>query len=64
MTDLKPCPFCGGHVDYWHDIELNPVGVRCSHCKIVVRMLSLKRGKTFGDVMGQIADQWNRRAEE
>ena len=35
---------------------------RCSHCKIAVRMLSLKRGKTFGDVMGQIADQWNRRA--
>ena len=64
MNDgLKPCPFCGGKVEYWTDLELNPMGVLCSHCKISFQMLSLRRGKVFGDAMEQISERWNRRTE-
>lgn len=63
MNDLKPCPFCGGKVEYWFDLELNPMGVLCSHCKIAFKMLSLRRAHEFGSVMEQIAERWNRRAE-
>lgn len=59
--ELKPCPFCGGRVDYWHDIELNPVGVQCHTCKMFVRMSGMKQGKVFGDTMARIAERWNRR---
>lgn len=62
MTELKPCPFCGSPVAFWHDIDFDPIGVQCSACKIAVRMLSVKKGKTYGDAMEQIAERWNRRA--
>lgn len=62
MIELKPCPFCGKTVDYWHDAGMDIVGVRCGNCKIAVRMLSLKQGKTFGDTMACISERWNRRS--
>ena len=63
MDDLKPCPFCGGNVRYWYDIEGNPRGVICSRCRIFVNVSGIKRGKTFGDEMKQIAERWNRRKD-
>jgi hypothetical protein len=62
MNDLKPCPFCGGKVDYWYDAEFNPVGVNCATCKIAIRMLTLKQERVFGDTMAKIAEGGNRRA--
>lgn len=63
MTDLKPCPFCGGKPDYWYDAELVPVGVTCK-CGASVRFMRMKAmgsKETFGDVQKRIAERWNRR---
>ena len=61
MTTLKVCPFCGGYVEYWHDITGEPVGVTCPKCRIVVRMLSIGHHRTFGAAMENIAMRWNKR---
>ncbi len=60
MVNLKPCPFCGGKVDYWYDAKFKPIGVRCTPCKIAVKMFGLKQERIFGDTMAKIAERWNR----
>ena len=67
MNELKPCPFCGNKVDYNHDLNMEPHGVWCKHCKMIVRFTRVKaiqRGETFGDVERRIAERWNRREGE
>lgn len=52
MSDLKPCPFCGGEAAF-HEHER--VGVECIEC-----------GAGFACVYrdrDEAADKWNRRAE-
>ena len=62
---LKPCPFCGGKVNFNHNAELIPDGVVCQRCKMIVRYMRIKtRAKEqFSVPMEQIAEAWNRRAE-
>lgn len=54
MTDLKPCPFCGGSVDF----SINERGlhfIRCKRCQLYA---------LFSDVAKQKEDvttHWNRR---
>lgn len=64
MDNLKPCPFCGEKVAYWHDAKMEPVGVQCQRCGLAIKVLRIrhKRGETFGDAQQQIAERWNRRA--
>lgn len=52
MSELEPCPFCGGEADY-HIHER--IGVECLAC-----------GAGFATVFGsreEAAEAWNRRAE-
>lgn len=67
MTELKPCPFCGNAVRYSHNIELEPDGVCCGKCRMIVRFTSVKpiqKGEKFGDVYNRIAERWNRRTSD
>ena len=65
MIELKPCPFCGGKAQYNFDMQLEPIGVFCPACHVVVRFARIKpMGKrTAGSVMDEIAEAWNRRTE-
>ena len=63
MTDLKPCPFCGGKPRILHDPDGTPSGVHC-RCGALTRFLFMpkKVGETFGETHERIAERWNRRA--
>lgn len=66
MTDLKPCPFCGGQVRrILHDVDGTPSGIHCK-CGALVRFLFMPKvdGENFGAVQERITERWNRRAEE
>ena len=62
MSELKPCPFCGGTPRINYNREGNPVGVHCK-CGAYVRFLFMPRiiGETSGDVQDRIAARWNAR---
>jgi len=64
--ELKPCPFCGGHVDYEYNLDLEPWGVGCRSCKYVVKYYGIpktKRAVTFGEIQNVMAEKWNRRTQ-
>ena len=64
MEKLKPCPFCGENVQYNINMEMEPDGVYCRHCKMLVRFIHVKpiqKGENFGDVYKRIAVCWNTR---
>lgn len=66
MEELRPCPFCGKNVRYNINMEMEPDGVWCGTCKMLVkytRVMPIQKGETFGDVHKRIAEAWNRRAE-
>ena len=60
MTELKPCPFCGGKAKYIYRMPYNVV--KCTKCKVF--------GKTIVDSYEQqdgkaeAIEAWNRRAED
>ena len=64
MTELKPCPFCGGKVTYAYNAELEPYGVQCIRCHAIVTFYRVKMKKTFGEAMEKLAEAWNRREEQ
>ena len=54
MAELKPCPFCGGDVDFLG----NTVSIKCKECGgafIVTNPLISKL---------EVKEAWNRRAED
>ena len=61
--ELKPCPFCGGKVNYTHNMELIPDGIACMHCWTVTRFIRIrpKKRETFGETMKKMSEIWNRR---
>ena len=42
MTDLRPCPFCGGNVSYNFNADFEPDGIVCANCHIIVRFMRIK----------------------
>lgn len=65
MTEeiLKPCPFCGNKtVHYVYNIEMEPDGITCFNCHVIVRFPRIKeKGERFEVAMGKMADIWNQR---
>lgn len=66
MDNLKRCPFCGGEPYFVYNIEMEPDGIRCSNCHIVIRFprIKVKGGEKFEVAMGKMAEIWNRRVNE
>lgn len=63
--ELKPCPFCGGYVQY---IRSDPVygisGIFCRGCKAMVRWdLIMGPRETYGDNARKWTEKWNQRDE-
>ena len=66
MMELKPCPFCGGKVNFAYDIQLLPNGIRCGRCHILVRFCNVEPPgphELFERTMNEIAEAWNRRTK-
>ena len=67
MTELKPCPFCGGipkKIDTFNVAaghKLNFAYVECSHCGASARPYHESITKNFEE---RAIEAWNRRADE
>ena len=66
MDELKPCPFCGNEVDFNYNLGLEPDGITCRRCFMIVRFsrIRVKNGEKFEVAMNKMADAWNRRASD
>lgn len=66
MDDLKPCPFCGGKVQFNVNADCEPDGIACMHCHTLTRFMrtELKPGEGFGIAMYKMAEVWNRRTTD
>ena len=67
MTELKPCPFCGGKVNISYDIELEPNGIWCPTCHSFMKYPNIKaksKKETFGETIAKFEAAWNRRHNE
>lgn len=66
MSELKPCPFCGGAVIMMYEADGTPAGVFCKKCGTYTRFLYITKvtGYTFGYTQEKIVEQWNRRVTE
>ena len=65
MTDLKPCPFCGGEAEInvkYGDYGYTPhvYFVRCKHCGVKMEMES----NSYNDLSNAVVIAWNRRVGE
>ena len=63
---LKPCPFCGDKVQFAFSIESWPTGVWCMTCHMKAEWSRIKetRNSKAWDIMNQMAENWNKRAED
>ena len=67
QKELKPCPFCGESKTYIvYNIEMEPDGITCPVCHIVVRFprIKIKGGEKFEVAIGKMTDAWNRRMND
>lgn len=74
MTDLKPCPFCGGEaeMDTWRQYRAlvsGNLGCACAvHCLTCEADMSIcledVTGWTIEEAASHVADRWNTRAND
>ena len=55
MDELKPCPFCGGKVFMFRDLESETYMTRCRKCSALF--------KQYYAVKDEAVEGWNERAE-
>jgi len=66
VIELKPCPFCGGKVDFMYDAEFLPSGIHCIKCHMLAGFYRVKPPKPhepYERVLNEFAEAWNRRAK-
>ena len=59
MTELKPCPFCGGEAEtkrHKFFVGSDTYGVVCTKCEA--------RTSQFFDTQAEAIEAWNRRADD
>ena len=66
MTELKPCPFCGGKPQFY--ITKKGLSIMCTNCYCGTRAtthkyISIKEWKEAGETVDFLTKIWNRRAE-
>lgn len=63
MPELKPCPLCGGDVQFMHNKMMELTGVYCARCHAMTKFTNLeqKPKEKNGDFAARIAERWNRR---
>ena len=62
MTELKPCPFCGGTPNLITDRAYHAIGVFCSLCSGRVETIGYPEERDSEDLAEQcIVNAWNRR---
>jgi Lar family restriction alleviation protein len=58
MSELKPCPFCGGEAHIAHQSAFTEGVIICDSCKAMVCFPWYKAETNF-----HLAEAWNRRVE-
>ena len=54
-NELKPCPFCGGDADLWHNEYTNACYIAgCSYCRMFA----------MSDYEDEAIAAWNRRTDD
>ena len=67
MTELKPCPFCGGNNLYFVKVDQHgyeTVGIFCNACKQTITLEENEWEGDNGESRNKAIQAWNRRAEE
>ena len=68
MTELKPCPFCGGKAKYIErgneDIGLKETVIHCTVCNTRQAHKWLRYQYDFELVRTKTIEAWNRRADD
>lgn len=66
QTELKPCPFCGGHTQ---PVYVDPAdgisGIYCHGCRALVKWnIEMEPRENYGENYQKWARKWNRRAND
>ena len=67
MTELKPCPFCGGEAYFltsWHvkNTAFDSIGVECKSCGAQPYQIRVYEGTDLEKKREAAAKKWNRRS--
>ena len=69
MTELKPCPFCGGHarlfrIGHQNGTAFDDWGIECVKCGAMPWAFSVYQFEDQAEIHEKCAERWNRRAKE
>ena len=70
MEELKPCPFCGGNLEFVREEHTNKYGNRVDDTDCILNDICMPFTLGAGDADietgygGEYAEKWNRRAND